>query len=118
MAKKRANPQPKCACGHPKESHGEYTFNGAYRCRCFDCPVSESGEEYHSFRPELPWPDSEGLWWCSNPHEPEAIVVYAKLRRGEFTIFPLYDEYAYSESSKQQYQTARFTKLLEKNPFA
>lgn len=101
-----------CVCGHPEINHPrDADCNGA--CFLCDTPSSDICEV---FRPILDWPDSEGWWWMLADARSSAIVVKVAISRGEHVMF-----WGHVELTEQQWACAnppaRFTKLLEQNPF-
>ena len=68
-----------------------------------------------NYRPVLPWPESEGWWWCSNGRLYEFVRHQGKFMAwwddGDLTDSDLYSLHYPGE------QAPRFTRLLEPNPF-
>jgi len=68
-----------------------------------------------NYRPVLPWPESEGWWWCSNGRLYEFVRHQGKYMAwwddGDLTDADLYSLHYPGE------QAPRFTRLLEPNPF-
>ena len=95
-----------CICGH------DHTWD-------LDGQMSESCVEEECecevFRPVLPWPESEGWWWCSNGRLYEFVRHQGKFMAwwddGDLTDSDLYSLHYPGE------QAPRFTRLLEPNPF-
>lgn len=98
-----------CVCGKKKSEHGftqdvtktECTWEG-------DC------EEY---RPVLDWPDAEGWWWCAGDDFAARLVL-----AGQDFHNQRYVSMHGGAHTKTQFEayfgvTARFTRLLEPNPF-
>lgn len=109
-----------CVCGHEKVCHTEP------ESKC-DCDYSLGLCECRDYRPVLDWPDSEGWWWCSwftTDHKAEIELVEAwKCRYDSGMCF--YSDFYEETVSQEDYGRkdtsdgpARFTKLVETNPFA
>jgi len=62
---------------------------------------------------ELPWPDSEGVWWCS-----DGRAYIAELWRGKICVQwgdgDLHSADSYSASCEE---AVRWVKCAERNPF-
>lgn len=122
-----------CICGHPKSEHKRESG-----C-VFGWGITDARGECNcqQFRPVLDWPDAEGWWWCHSEvlqticyanaiDEPEAVrdlAPHAKI--GDVVILVagihgLTDERETKEQFNRElgYGPAKFTKLLETNPFA
>lgn len=104
--------EPKCICGHPRKEHlacvstqaGEVVqYYGECLNETCDC-------EYG--RPSLPWPDSEGAWWCDKFDIPLKVSrdVHGFIVGEQSTWFRR------KEFERLLCGPARFTKLLERNP--
>lgn len=115
-----------CVCGHPKSEHargfcnhkeplpdcGDWFRDNSVQCSC------------QIFRAELPWPDSEGWWWCWTSagvvdwHEMVRSFGFA-WREGVLVECCVYlGGYNYHRDDfDRHFGPARFTKLREQNPF-
>lgn len=133
------HPDSVCVCGHPKEEH----FDGsgcAHENRHQLCDLKDMDRVTFcgcmEFRECLPWPDSEGWWWCRS--EVLDTLCYARLAEdeeflrqiaphatiGEFVILVSglhgrEDDWETEKMFNREfgYGPARFKKLLEPNPF-
>jgi hypothetical protein len=94
-----------CVCGHPEESH---QYDGRNEFGCEECGHAKCDE----FRASLPWPTSEGVWWCD-----VAGLVEAKRTPSGQLWLDAYGDEGFDGEFQQEYGPARFTKLLEPNPY-
>jgi hypothetical protein len=92
-----------CVCGHLYDDHLE----GSNVCEHDNCPCIER-------RLCLPWPDSTGNWWCDKFDIPLKVSsdVHGFIVGEHDTWF------RQKEFESLLCGPARFTKLLEQNPFA
>ena len=75
----------------------------------------------HAFRPVLDWPDSEGYWWFA-AYDPQLGIVDCVpfSQHGEIVSqwCVVYDGETYHrEDFEAQHCEAKFTRVLEPNPF-
>jgi hypothetical protein len=101
-----------CICGHLYELHhaeSYETVTGAIRwiSPCDDCDCCK-------FRDSLRWPDSKGNWWC------DKFDIPLKVSRDVhgFIVGEHDTWFRQKEFESLLCGPARFTKLLEQNPFA
>lgn len=104
-----------CVCGHPKAEHSDChtSYLGRPLCRHRhdnDCACAQTG-----FRPALPWPDAEGEWWLASTHTSE--LVFAVKRRAKPFDILVWKRRGGGPYWEGSFENARFTKLLEPNPF-
>lgn len=102
-----------CVCGHENGEHrmretGTVEFEThrphlAHRCHC-GCG---------DYRGCLPWPDSEGWWWCDDIAGP---IMATKDVHGQ-SVFIDNEWLRPRDFERWNNGPARFTKLLENNPF-
>lgn len=105
-----------CVCGHPRSEHTGMSGPQRY-CKHYygDCGVSMCCQ-CQDFRAVLPWPDAEGFWWMLTPHREATIAEFTC--DGELWLIG--GDYTFSSSeqlARNSSGPARFTKLLEPNPF-
>lgn len=98
-----------CVCGHEKVCHTEP------ESKC-DCDYSLGLCECRDYRPVLDWPDSEGNYWVPDLDWP--LVAYVVSTRGlvlrrSGQLWSCDEREIYERT----YGPARFTKLVETNPF-
>lgn len=97
-----------CVCGHTSKEHGALSRQCYGADGCF-CPA---------FRPCLPWPDSEGEWRIETKAKIVGTLCYARPHRESFEILFFGRLYVWNRDEFEEHHgPARFTKLLEKNPF-
>ena len=104
-----------CVCGHGESEHT--IFRTYY----------EDGKKFcHEFRPCLPWPDSEGWWWCDYGDFVDVVKAMKSKRTsdgvdvwGTKNHDEQPDEYEtwMSEEDWYEYGYCHFVKVLEPNPF-
>jgi hypothetical protein len=107
-----------CVCGHSIGDHttvtrardGKFLFHGMCRhwdkCRCGRCKYTP------------PWPNSVGDWWCDKPKCKVECVPFA-IRGNTIEEFCVaFNGVVYHDDDwRDSYGPARFTKVLEQNPF-
>ena len=95
-----------CVCGHDANCHIDMMGD---RCTA-DC-------QCRHFRPALPWPDSEGNWWCQlyDGGYLRAPIV-SRLIDGIIQVHLMNRLWSKNDLIGIM-KDARFVKLLEQNPF-
>jgi len=108
--------EAKCVCGCTKDEHSALQEKSYYpESRCVETWDACDKHNCENYRPVLPWPESEGWWWCSNGRLYEFVRHQGKFMAwwddGDLTDADLYSLHYPGE------QAPRFTRLLEPNPF-
>lgn len=102
--------QPKCICGHPKESHHRdayYDFDHCEvkcLCRC------------RKFRESAPWPDTPGCYWWKHGNDCE-IIYATDFGDEQLSILRVGFEYRLSPETAVRFGPGGFVRLLESSPF-
>lgn len=93
-----------CVCGHSKSYHENWPRD------CGSCPCA--------YRPVLDWPDSEGWWWMHTTEAGSQLALAAFVVKRQAICIAIVGvpQLDYTEQSDAA-GPARFTKLLEPNPF-
>lgn len=107
-----------CVCGCNEDEHHAIHEESHY-------PESRTVETWQAcekhgcsnFRPVLDWPDAEGWWWCAGDDFAARLVL-----AGQDFHNQRYVSMHGGAHTKTQFEayfgvTARFTRLLEPNPF-
>lgn len=110
-----------CVCGHVKEDHTEITDCDAEISRDW-CRVHINGKrcECEVYRPVPPWPDAEGLWHWEHELGKELILASefgTEVGGYEMCLLRHGFEKRETKETAKRFGPARFTRLLEPNPF-
>lgn len=97
-----------CVCGH---NHIINSRNPPGPQRFDQCCVI--GCLCRTFRPCLPWPDSEGWWWCGVAGFRNGRLYESRLMTGNVWMIAADGNWR----SRNEYGPTRFVKLLEQSPF-
>ena len=108
-----------CVCGHGVSGHTRMHGKDRGCAALIDIPGGQVECQCCRCRECLPWPDAPGAWWCSD--EDAAIVkaeVFSVRGSGDKEFCLWHDGHMWHrEEFVEEYESARFTKLLEPNPF-
>lgn len=114
--------EPVCACGHVRKEHE--TIRDASGCLH---KINYAGNTCSCsvFRPELPWPDSEGWWWMKRVYGPcsQQVVLSLRNEHAEIVVLmlglpsPAERNGLHERFTHNAGEPARFVKLLEQPPW-
>lgn len=108
--------KPVCVCGCTKEQHEfEHEESHYPESRTVDYWQACEAHNCGRFRASLPWPDDDGWWWCSRPYIGDALVFAHVFANG--IVVSSYGEVNDEHRWEKHHGPARFTKLLETNPY-
>jgi hypothetical protein len=106
-----------CVCGCTEQQHHVLHEHSHYpESRTVDQWEACEAHGCMSCRPVLPWPDADGLWWCDGKGCGD-IVQVAAIDTGVMVRRFADARWTYRGDFERWYGPARFTKLLEPNPF-